>query len=81
MIIKQPSEKGFAKLLNLTVDEYRKLRHAPLIAEVNVMGAIIGYFMHISPNNETHLLEKIILFKKSNFIWFSVNQVSSIYKL
>ena len=81
MIIKQPSEKGLAQLLNLGLEEYRKLKHAPLIPDFNVMGALIGYFMHISPNNDADLLKKIILVKKSNFVWFSVSQVALVYNL
>jgi hypothetical protein len=81
MIIKQPSERGLAQLLNLTLEDYKKLKHAPLIPDINGMGAVIGYFMHISPNNDADLLKKIILTKKSNFVWFSVSQVSLVYNL
>ncbi len=81
MIIKQPSEKGLAQLLNLALEDYKRLKHAPLIPDVNVMGVVTGYFMHISPNNDADLLKKIILAKKSNFVWFSVSQVSLVYNL
>lgn len=77
MQFRQPSDKGFASLLNLTLEEFRELRHAPLIEEKNGMGATTGYFMHISPDNDAALLRKII-FVKSNFIWFSVKQVALI---
>jgi hypothetical protein len=71
----QPSDKHFARLLNLTIKEFQDLKHAPLIEEKNNLGAIIGYFMYISPLNNPEILRKIIL-TKSNFVWFSVKQVS-----
>ncbi|KAA5532568.1 hypothetical protein F0919_17450 [Taibaiella lutea] len=78
--VKQPSIKGLARLLNITIEECKKLKHAPMIEERNNMGAVTGYFMHISPNNDALLLSKIIIVK-SNFIWFSVKQIAGIAKI
>ena len=79
MLFKQPSEEGLAQLLSLSTEEFKNLKHAPLIEDKNNLGEITGYFMHISPDNDKALLLKIFL-GKSNFVWFSVNQINSITK-
>ncbi|UOE51343.1 hypothetical protein MTO98_09655 [Mucilaginibacter sp. SMC90] len=64
------SDKQLAKLLKIPISDFRMLKHGPLLEDQSEQGAILGYFMHISPENAPQLLGKIAL-GQTNFLWFS----------
>jgi len=64
------SDKLLARLLKIPINDFRMLKHGPLLEHQSEQGAILGYFMHISPENAPQLLAKIAL-GQTNFLWFS----------
>lgn len=79
MLTADPKEVGLAKLLGLSIKEYKELKHSPLMDIKNHNGVIIEYFIHVSPQNRPELLEKVGI-KDSNFLRFSVKEIAKLLK-
>jgi len=50
---------SLAKLLHISVEDMKQLRHLPLEADRNSYGDITGFHMKISTHNNLRLLAKI----------------------
>lgn len=72
-------DSAIAQLLGLSLNEYHKLSHMPLEDFRDIEGRIISFSMHISPNNDQDLLQKLNL-DRSNFVRFKAEEVLSYYK-
>ncbi len=68
------SAKFLARLLKLEPEEYKKLRHGPLLSHKNNHGEVLQYYMHISPDNSEELLQKLGICE-INFKVFSPKEV------
>lgn len=72
-------DSAIAQLLGLSLDEYHKLNHKPMEDTRDKEGKIIAFHMHISPNNDKNILDKLNL-DHSNFVRFKAEEVYSYYK-
>ncbi len=64
-------------LLNLTKDEFSRLKRSPLLEYRNKFGVVIAYFVHISPQNEFSILKKLKI-GNSHFMNFHVQDVENL---
>jgi hypothetical protein len=63
-----------AKLLGITLEEYRMLIHRPLEAFVDDKGNVIAFYIRFSTNNNERLLEKLDI-DKNYIVTFKPEQV------
>lgn len=71
-------EQALAKLLGISLAEYRKLSHKPLKASKDMKGNIVEFYMQISNNNEQSVIAKINP-SVGNIAWFTRQQVERHY--
>lgn len=71
-------EQALAKLLGISLPEYRKLSHKPLKPSIDLKGNIVEFYMQISNNNEQDVLTKINP-SIGNIVWFSRQEVEQHY--
>lgn len=72
-------DSAIAQLLGLSLTEYHKLSHKPMEDFRDVEGRVIAFHMHISPNNDKDILDKLKL-DHSNFVRFKAEDVFPYYK-
>lgn len=72
-------DSAIARLLGLSLDEYHKLSHKPMEDFRDSEGKVIAFQMHISPNNDQNILDKLNL-DHSNFVRFKAEEVFAYYK-
>jgi hypothetical protein len=56
---KRLPDASIAKLLGLTIDEFRNLSHLPIEADMDINGKVIGFYIKVSTNNNPRLLSKL----------------------
>jgi hypothetical protein len=72
------TEQAIARLLGISLPEYRHLSHKPLKAAKDLKGNIVEFYMQISNNNEPEVISKINP-SVGNIVWFTRQQVESHY--
>lgn len=71
-------DKAIAALLGISLDEYLALSHKPLQEFRDMSGRIIEFYMHVSPNNDQKVLNKLKI-DHSNFVRFRPEEVYRFY--
>lgn len=69
---------AIAKLLGVSLEEYGQLNHRPIEAFTDPQGNITEFYIRVSTNNSSRLLNKLNL-DKSNFVRFNPEQVFKMY--
>jgi hypothetical protein len=69
-------DKAMAALLGLSLGEYQTLSHRPLEILEDIHGNVLEYHIHISPNNEPHILNKLKV-DRNNIIRLKPEEVHS----
>lgn len=72
------SDKAMAELLGLSYNEYLALSHRPIEALEDINGKVVEFYIHVSPNNEPHILNKLNI-DRNNFVRFKPEEVYSHY--
>jgi hypothetical protein len=72
------SDKAMAELLGLSHNEYLTLSHRPIEALEDINGNVLAFYIHISPNNKPHILNKLKI-DRNNFVRFKPDEVYSHY--
>lgn len=72
------SDKAMAELLGLSHSEYLALSHRPIEALEDMNGKVLEFYIHVSPNNEPHILNKLNI-DRNNFVRFKPEEVYSYY--
>jgi hypothetical protein len=68
------TNKAMAALLGLSLTEYHTLSHRPLEALGDMNGNVLEFYIHISPNNKPHILNKLKI-DRNNFVRFTPEEV------
>jgi hypothetical protein len=68
------SDKAMAALLGLSLSEYLILSHRPLEAFEDINGNVLEFYIHVSPNNEAHILNKLKI-DRNNFVRFTPEEI------
>jgi hypothetical protein len=69
-------DKAMAALLGLSPGEYQSLSHRPLETLEDIHGNVLEYHIHISPNNEPHILNKLRV-DRNNIVKLKPEEVHS----
>jgi hypothetical protein len=72
------SDKAMADLLGLSHNEYLTLSHRPIEMLEDINGNVLEFYIHISPNNEPHILDKLNI-DRNNFVRLKPEEVYSHY--
>lgn len=72
------SDKAMAALLGLSHSEYLSLSHRPIEMLEDINGNVLEFYIHISPNNEQHILNKLKI-DRNNFVRFTPEEVYNHY--
>jgi hypothetical protein len=72
------SDQAMASLLGLSHSEYLTLSHRPMEALEDINGKVLEFYIHISPNNEPHILNKLKI-DRNNLVRFKPEEVHSHY--
>lgn len=69
-------DKAMAALLGLSLSEYHSLSHRPMETLEDIHGNVLEYYIHISPNNEPYILNKLRI-DRNNMVKLKPEEVHS----